>query len=80
MFISLVVISRDGEWEPSNGIVYLVFMCIVLTHGILASSLAKVMGKLQTVFVVANFILIAATIIALPYENLHYKVPLSVVL
>jgi amino acid transporter len=66
MFISLVVISRDGEWEPSNGIVYVVFMCIVLTHGILASSLAKVMGKLQTVFVIANFILIAASIIALP--------------
>ncbi|KAF2657637.1 amino acid transporter [Lophiostoma macrostomum CBS 122681] len=66
MFISLIVISRDGEWEPSNGIVYVVFMCIVLTHGILASTLAKIMGKLQTVFVVANFILIFASIIALP--------------
>lgn len=52
MFISLVVIARDGEWEPSNGIVYVVFMCIVLTHGILASTLSKIMGKLQTAFVV----------------------------
>ncbi|KAF2119924.1 gaba permease [Lophiotrema nucula] len=66
MFISLVVIARDGEWEPTDGIVYAVFMCIVLLHGVLASTLSKVMGKLQTVFVAANFILIAATIIALP--------------
>jgi amino acid transporter len=66
MFISLVVISRDGEWEPTNGIVYSVFMCIVLVHGVLASTISKIMGKLQTAFVVANFILIIASIIALP--------------
>jgi amino acid transporter len=66
MFLSVIVIARDGEWEPSNGIVYVVFMCCVLAHGVLASTLSKVMGKLQTVFVVANFILIAATVIALP--------------
>ncbi|KAF2194487.1 gaba permease [Zopfia rhizophila CBS 207.26] len=66
MFLSVIVIARDGRWEPSNGIVYVVFMCCVLVHGVLASTLSKVMGKLQTVFVAANFILIAATIIALP--------------
>ncbi|KAH7076868.1 amino acid permease-domain-containing protein [Paraphoma chrysanthemicola] len=66
MFLSVIVIARDGEWAPSNGIVYVVFMCCVLAHGVLASTLSKVMGKLQTVFVVANFILIAATKIALP--------------
>ncbi|KAF2740777.1 gaba permease [Polyplosphaeria fusca] len=66
MFLSVIVIARDGEWTPSDGIVYVVFMCCVLLHGVLASTLSKVMGKLQTVFVVANFILIAATVIALP--------------
>jgi len=37
-----------------------------LAAWILASSLSKVMGKLQTVFSIANFVVIAATIIALP--------------
>ncbi|KAF1950056.1 amino acid transporter [Byssothecium circinans] len=66
MFVSVIVIARDSEWEPSNGIVYVVFMCCVLVHGVLASTISKAMAKLQTVFVIANFILIGATIIALP--------------
>lgn len=66
MFLSVIVIARDGNWTPSNGVVYAVFLCCVLLHGVLASSLSKVMGKLQTVFSIANFVVIAATIIALP--------------
>lgn len=66
MFCSVIVIARDGNWTPSNGVVYAVFLCCVLLHGVLASTLSKVMGKLQTVFVAMNIILIVATIIALP--------------
>ncbi len=66
MLLSVVVIAKDGNWAPSNGIVYAVFLGCVICHGILASSMSKIMGKLQTVFVVMNFILIFATIIALP--------------
>ena len=66
MFLSVIVIARDGNWTPSNGVIYTVFLCCVLLHGVLASSLSKVMGKLQTVFSIANFVVIAATIIALP--------------
>ena len=66
MLLSVVVIARDGNWTPTNGDVYLVFMGAVLCHGILASTITKFMGKLQTVFVVMNFVLIFATIIALP--------------
>ncbi|KAK8241452.1 amino acid permease-domain-containing protein [Phyllosticta capitalensis] len=66
MLLSVVVIARDGEWEPSRGVIYAVFLGCVLCHGVLASTLSKVMGKLQTVFVAANFVLIAATVIALP--------------
>ncbi|KAE8441191.1 hypothetical protein EG329_005791 [Mollisiaceae sp. DMI_Dod_QoI] len=66
MFCSVIVISRDGNWTPSNGDVYAVFLGCVLLHGVLASTLSKIMGKLQTVFVAMNLILIAATIIALP--------------
>lgn len=51
MFCSVIVISRDGEWAPSSGIVYVVFMFCVIAHGVLASVLSKVMGKLQSLFV-----------------------------
>jgi amino acid transporter len=61
-----IVVARDGNWTPSNGEVYAVFLACVLLHGVLASTLSKIMGKLQTVFVVMNLILIVATIIALP--------------
>ncbi|KAL8820765.1 MAG: hypothetical protein Q9223_001081 [Gallowayella weberi] len=66
MFLSVIVIARDGSWTPSNGVIYATFLGCVLCHGILASVMSKIMGKLQTVFVVTNFILIAATVIALP--------------
>ncbi|TVY88173.1 GABA-specific permease, partial [Lachnellula willkommii] len=66
IMFSRIVVARDGNWEPSNGVVYAVFLCCVLLHGVLASTLSKVMGKLQTVFVAMNLILIVATIIALP--------------
>lgn len=48
MFCAVIVISTDGEWTPSNGIVYVVFMICTLTHGILGSTLTKIMNKLQT--------------------------------
>ncbi|KAL8946051.1 MAG: hypothetical protein Q9222_007502, partial [Ikaeria aurantiellina] len=66
MFLSVIVIARDGNWTPSNGVIYATFLACVLCHATLASIMSKIMGKLQTVFVVMNFILIAATIIALP--------------
>lgn len=66
MLLSVVVIAKDGNWTPSSGVIYAVCMGCIVCHGILASTLNKIMGRLQTVFVVMNFILIAATIIALP--------------
>lgn len=66
MLLSVVVLAKDGNYAPSNGVIYSVFLGTVIVHGILASTLSKIMGKLQTVFVVMNFILIFATIIALP--------------
>ncbi|KAK3072976.1 GABA-specific high-affinity permease [Teratosphaeriaceae sp. CCFEE 6253] len=66
MLLSVVVIAKDGNWSPSNGVVYAVFLGCILCHGVLASTMSKIMGKLQTVFVAMNFVLILATIIALP--------------
>ncbi|KKY32812.1 putative gaba permease [Diaporthe ampelina] len=66
MFCAVIVISTDGEWTPSNGIIYVVFMICTLTHGIIASTLTKIMNKLQTFAVFLNIALILSTIIALP--------------
>ena len=66
MFLSVIVIARDGNWTPSNGTIYGVFLACVICHGIVASTTSKIMGKLQSVFVALNFVLIVATIIALP--------------
>ncbi|KAI4176659.1 MAG: hypothetical protein LQ343_000950 [Gyalolechia ehrenbergii] len=66
MFLSVIVIARDGNWTPSNGIVYVTFLACTLCHATVATVMSKVMGKLQTIFVIMNFVLIAATIIALP--------------
>ena len=66
MFLSVIVIARDGNWTPSNGVIYGVFVACVFCHAILASVMSKIMGKLQTVFVVMNFVLITVTVIALP--------------
>ena len=66
MFLSVIVVARDGNWTPSNGTIYGVFLACVLCHGILASTLSRIMGRLQSVFVILNFVLIVATIIALP--------------
>jgi amino acid transporter len=73
MFLSVIVIAKDGEWTPSYGVIYAVYLGCLLMHGILASTLSSIMGKLQTVFVVANFILIVATIIALPIGRRHER-------
>ena len=73
MFLSVIVIARDGDWTPTNGVVYAVFLACVCCHGILATFTSKIMGKLQTIFVVMNFILIAATIIALPIGAQHRR-------
>ncbi|KAK5726051.1 GABA-specific high-affinity permease [Elasticomyces elasticus] len=66
MLLSVVVIAKDGNYTPSNGVVYAVFLGCILCHGVLASTMSKIMGKLQTAFVVMNFVLIIATVIVLP--------------
>ena len=67
------MVARDGNWTPSNGSIYATFLACVLCHGFLASTMSKIMGKLQTVSVVVNFILIFATIIALPIGARHRR-------
>lgn len=45
MFLSVIVIARDGNWTPSNGAIYGTFLACVICHGVLASVMSKIMGK-----------------------------------
>ncbi|TFB00381.1 GABA-specific permease [Trichoderma ghanense] len=64
--VSLGTISSDVDGAPSRGYLYTIFVATVLCHGILATSAGRIMHHLQTWFVLANFGLILATLIASP--------------
>ncbi|KAK6530130.1 GABA-specific high-affinity permease [Orbilia ellipsospora] len=66
MLLSVVVIGTDGAFVPTNGIIYSVFLGCVISHAIVVTFAAKIMGRLQTVFTIANLLLIVATFIVLP--------------
>ena len=60
------MLAKDGNWSPTRGELYAVFLGCVLLHGCLATVGARIMGRLQNVFVAINLILVVGTIIALP--------------
>lgn len=71
MFLSVIVIARDGNWSPTNGVIYGVFAATVACHAVMASTLSRIMAKLQSFSAFMNFVLIFATIIALPIGRKH---------
>ncbi|PGH05329.1 hypothetical protein GX51_03050 [Blastomyces parvus] len=66
MILSIVSICSTSKWTASSPIVFGVFVACVITHAILATFASKIMHKIQTAFIVANVVLIMATVIALP--------------
>ncbi|KAF3213327.1 GABA-specific high-affinity permease [Orbilia oligospora] len=68
MLVSVVVLVTDGAFVPTNGIIYCVFLGCVISHGfvVMFASKVNIMGKMQTVFTIANLLLIAATFVVLP--------------
>ncbi|KAK8137290.1 GABA-specific permease [Apiospora sp. TS-2023a] len=65
MFCAWIAMASDGRWQPSNNFVYVVFLICVLTHGILASTSSKFMGRLLYFMIFINMALVFATIVAL---------------
>ncbi|KAF3224987.1 GABA-specific high-affinity permease [Orbilia oligospora] len=68
MFLSVVHLAvGDGkDFAPTSGTVYLVFIVCVLSHATVVTFASKIMAKLQVMFMVANVLLIAVTLIVLP--------------
>ncbi|EPS44989.1 hypothetical protein H072_1008 [Dactylellina haptotyla CBS 200.50] len=72
MFLSIVHMSvGEGTFAPTNGTVYLVFVVCIITHATVVTFASKIMAKLQVIFMVANLLLIALTIIILPIGRKH---------
>ncbi|KAK8036269.1 GABA-specific permease [Apiospora rasikravindrae] len=65
MFCSELVMASNGTWQPTNRIVYVIFLASVLSHGILASTSSKFLGRLMYLSIFLNIALILATIAAL---------------
>ncbi|KAF3940609.1 hypothetical protein ABW19_dt0209607 [Dactylella cylindrospora] len=73
MVVSVAVMGSDGEFTPTNGITYSIFLGCVLSHAIVVTFASRIMGKLQTVFTIANLLLIVATFIVLPVGRRHER-------
>ncbi|KAJ5433469.1 uncharacterized protein N7458_012625 [Penicillium daleae] len=66
MILSCVSISGDSDWTASRGVIYAVYVGLILFHGLSAAVLGRVMPKIQTTCIYINIGLIVATVIALP--------------
>ncbi|KAI2414142.1 GABA-specific high-affinity permease [Ophidiomyces ophidiicola] len=66
MLLSLVSMSGDGTWTPSNYAVYGIFCATVVLLGVLATFAAHIMHRIQSICIIANVGLVLATAIALP--------------
>ena len=66
MIISCVSISRDDGWTASRGVIYAVYVGLILLHAISAALSGRILPKIQTAFIYINISLVIATVIALP--------------
>ncbi|EYE90503.1 putative GABA permease (Uga4) [Aspergillus ruber CBS 135680] len=66
MILACVSIARDGEWSASNGVIYGVYVGLIVLHGVCTVYFGTIMPKIQNFCIFMNIALIVATVIALP--------------
>lgn len=66
MILSCVSISRDSDWTASRGVIYAVYVGLILFHGLSAAVTGRIMPKIQTACIYINIGLVIATVVALP--------------
>lgn len=66
MIISCISISREDGWSPSSGVIYAIYVALILIHGFSAALTGRLMPKIQTFCIFINIALVVATVIALP--------------
>ncbi|EKM52368.1 uncharacterized protein PHACADRAFT_260687 [Phanerochaete carnosa HHB-10118-sp] len=58
--------SKDQSFSATNGQIYGVYACIILSHAVLCCLGTRILARLQSVYVGLNVLLCLAVIIALP--------------
>ncbi|KAJ5695138.1 hypothetical protein N7536_005550 [Penicillium majusculum] len=66
MILSCVSISRGDGWSASRGVIYAVYVGLIIFHGLCGSLSGRLMPKIQTFCIYINIALVVATVIALP--------------
>ncbi|KAF9886353.1 GABA-specific high-affinity permease [Aspergillus nanangensis] len=66
MLLACVSITRDGEYTPSNGTIYGVYVGLIILHAVAGIFTGSIMPKIQTFCIYINAAIIVATVIALP--------------
>ncbi|KAJ5594659.1 uncharacterized protein N7459_000867 [Penicillium hispanicum] len=66
MILSCVSISRHDGWSASRGVIYAVYVGLILIHGLCGALTGRLMPKIQTFCIFINIALVVATVIALP--------------
>ncbi|CAL9729837.1 GABA-specific permease [Monosporozyma unispora] len=64
--LAAVVLSKDGNFEVNNGMIYGVFAASVVAMGFCACLASKTVGRLQTLSIFSNCFIIILFLIALP--------------
>lgn len=66
MILACVSIARDGAWSASNGVIYGVYVGLILVHALCGIYTGPIMPRIQTFCIFINIAIIIATVIALP--------------
>ncbi|KAJ5101344.1 hypothetical protein NUU61_003566 [Penicillium alfredii] len=66
MILSCVSITHEAEWSASRGVIYAVYVGLIILHGLWGSLAGRLMHRIQTLCIYANIALVVATVIALP--------------
>lgn len=66
MLLSLISISRDGNWSASRPVIYGTYVATIICHGLIATFFGRIMPKIQTACIISNVGLVIASAIALP--------------
>lgn len=63
MLLSIVVIALDGDYKPTQATVYGVFICCVVSHGLVASFFNRFMPKILSATVVFNIVIFTISVV-----------------
>lgn len=77
MILSCVSISRNSTWSASRGVIYAVYVGLILLHGLTGALTGRLMPKIQTACIYINIGIVIATVIALPVGKISRGEPLN---